>query len=691
MLSEELKGTIQAAYSELLSTKGYRARQCQKIMIAEVAKTLGEGAGDKREQHGHVAVIEAGTGTGKTIAYMLAAIPVARALGKRLVVATATVALQEQIVGKDLPDIGMGSGLPFSYALAKGRRRYLCLARLDTALQDVAAPLPLFDDEGSSMVEHKHLLNAMVQQLLQGDWSGDRDDWESEIDDSIWQHLTSDHAQCTNRQCSHFDNCVYFKSREDIFRVDCIVANQDLVLSDLEMGGGAVLPEPEDTIYIFDEGHHLPDKAINHGQAQVVLGDDWGWLEQLPRMLEAVRTAGASFSFSASHQETRVREMIAGLLSMRRLLDAVYATAATADSRDNLYRFPLGRVPEEVRSLAHELAGGFDALSNDATRARDAAEEAMRDEDAADVETLMPVVGTICRRLETARDLWRAYSITDDEADAPTARWIESGESDLRVSSSPIDVAKKLRDLLWDRCHAAVVTSATLAVAGDFSRFCIQAGIENGANLRALASPFRHAEQGELYVPQLDVDPRDPEAHWTRVAEMLPELLAGVRGALVLFTSWRQMLAVKDLVPEAFLAQVLVQGELSRAEIVAQHRLRVDAGARSIIFGLASFAEGIDLPGAYCEQVVIAKIPFATPDDPVGATINEWTAHRGGNPFREISLPDAALRLVQACGRLLRTESDTGRITILDRRLVSAWYGDWLLRAIPPFRRNIKR
>ena len=304
----------------------------------------------------------------------------------------------------------------------------------------------------------------------------------------------------------------------------------------------------------------------------------------------------------------------------------------------------------------------------------------------------MPALGALYRRLETNRDLWGSYGAEDSVDAPPTARWIQPREYDLQVSSSPIDVAAMLRDQLWDRCHAALVTSATLAVAGDFERFCRKAGIEPDANFRALSSPFRHAEQAELIVPVLkDADPRDPETHWTAIAGKLPELIGSTRGTLVLFTSWRQLLSVRDLVETEFGDDLLVQGDLSRSEILTRHRSAIDSGSRSIIFGLASFAEGVDLPGAYCEHVIIAKIPFATPDDPVGATLNEWIEARGGNPFREISLPDAALRLVQSCGRLLRTESDTGRITVLDRRLADAWYGKMLLAALPPFRRTIER
>ena len=192
-----------------------------------------------------------------------------------------------------------------------------------------------------------------------------------------------------------------------------------------------------------------------------------------------------------------------------------------------------------------------------------------------------------------------------------------------------------------------------------------------------------------MRVPNYGADPRDSVAHTAAIIEHLPEILADERGSLVLFSSRKQMLEVFAGVPAEFRQRVLVQGDLSKQELIRQHRKQVDDGKQSVIFGLASFAEGVDLPGKYCEHVVIAKIPFAVPDDPVEAALAEWIEKNGGNPFMEIAVPDASLRLIQACGRLLRTESDSGTVTVLDRRLVTQRYGKAILNALPPFRREI--
>jgi ATP-dependent DNA helicase DinG len=266
---------------------------------------------------------------------------------------------------------------------------------------------------------------------------------------------------------------------------------------------------------------------------------------------------------------------------------------------------------------------------------------------------------------------------------------MRQGSGELQVNSSPIMVDKILKDTLWSRCFGAVVTSATLSIAGDFSRFCKQAGISSENYCKALPSPFNYRQQGILQISNLDADPRDPQAHTLSVIRMLPDLLRNELGSLVLFTSWKQMYGVLDGLAADFRERVLPQGDLSKMEILRSHKARIDAGQHSVIFGLASFSEGIDLPGRYCDHVVIVKLPFSVPDDPVGATLAEWIDKQGGNAFREVSMPDAILRLVQASGRLLRTETDSGTVSLLDRRVITQWYGQVILSALPPFKRIV--
>ncbi len=271
------------------------------------------------------------------------------------------------------------------------------------------------------------------------------------------------------------------------------------------------------------------------------------------------------------------------------------------------------------------------------------------------------------------------------------ARWLTLAESgsfyDIEANASPILAAETLRRNLWNVAYGVLVTSATLTALGTFDRYRMRAGLPRNAVTAVVPSPFHHAEAGVLRVPDLKADPRNAAEHTAAIIRELPELVKGARGSLVLFSSRKQMQEVFDGLDRDWRKRVFIQGNLSKQETLNKHKSRVDDGEDSVLFGLASFAEGVDLPGAYCEHVVIAKIPFAVPDDPVEAALAEWIEARGGNPFMEIAVPDASLRLVQACGRLLRTEQDRGTITLLDRRVVTQRYRQGYpqcIAAVPP-------
>jgi ATP-dependent DNA helicase DinG len=241
-----------------------------------------------------------------------------------------------------------------------------------------------------------------------------------------------------------------------------------------------------------------------------------------------------------------------------------------------------------------------------------------------------------------------------------------------------------LHDALWQRAAGAVVTSATLSALGTFERFRERSGVPASARWKKVASPF-DPQKATFCVPAMTSDPGNQEAHTQELVQMLPGLIEQDQGVLLLFTSRRQMEAVLEPIEQLLSHHVLVQDRMSKNGLLTQHRAHIDSGASSAIFGLASFFEGIDLPGEYCRHVVIAKLPFAVPDDPIAAAHSELLEAQGRDPFMEISVPDAAQKLVQASGRLLRTEEDEGRITLLDTRLISRRYGRAILQSLPTF------
>jgi len=707
LLDDATKDRIREAYGAIIDSKGLTPRWGQRQMIAEIANALGRipRGGEASPAEPAVCVIEAGTGTGKTIAYAVAAIPLAQALGKRLVVATATIALQEQFVNKDLPDIAQASGLEFTYVLAKGRRRYICLSKLDRVLaggQGESAALPLYPDELGTPVtaDAMPVYNAMIDALGRGQWDGDRDNWPETVADDTWFGVTTDHSQCSGRRCPNIGQCSFYRARDELQTADIIVTNHDLALSDLALGGGAILSAPEDSIYIFDEGHHLPDKALSHFASFCRLHTTVQWLGESTKLLGQ---AAPVLSVLPGLQQPLLRlpadmdETVAGLQVAEQLVASLFEEVEPDERReDQQLRFEHGHVPPQLVPVAAGLAGNFQKLVLNLSRMEEELESALEDDapglDKNDIETWHLNIGAMLGRAEGNLALWEEYAVSGENDMPPKARWItllnSGGQFGFDLRCSPILAADILQEYLWSRAAGVVVTSATITALNSFDRFRLHSGVPDAAVYKVVVSPFDYAN-AVFSVPAMPCEPGDAQAHTEAIVALLPELLDRFEGSLVLFSSRRQMQDVYHGVNGVFGDQLLMQGDYSKQEILRRHRQTIDDGSGSIIFGLASFAEGVDLPGDYCRHVVIAKIPFAVPDSPLEAALAEWVEAEGRNAFMEISVPDAALRLVQASGRLLRTEQDTGRVTLLDKRVVSRRYGRAILDSLPPFRREL--
>ncbi|MBT5720035.1 MAG: DEAD/DEAH box helicase family protein, partial [Gammaproteobacteria bacterium] len=423
MLADDVKDSIQSAYRQLLESRELTPRYGQRLMIAEIAKTLSSLADE--DSSPPICVVEAGTGTGKTLAYVLAVISLAKALDLKVVIATATVALQEQVVHKDLPEILAGSDLSFSYSLAKGRGRYLCLAKLDMLLRGNDSMQAMMDLYGEELDDpaggDQALYEKMLDQLSMGNWKGDRDDWESSISDDDWKPVTVDNAQCMGPKCSHFRNCCFYQARDSMDKADCIVSNHDLVLSDLALGGGIILPEPEKCIYIFDEAHHLPHKSNNHFAAFTRLKATSSWLERT----ETITLRLQKDDFIDGTTQKSLHKL---LLNIREQLDhawlvleQILESLNQADSYDNRiqHAFELGVVPEQVQSLAANLANLFARLAAAFQSTADDLKEAM--EDGGDVkrrqlaEQWFPLIGSQQKRAESNLGLWLSYAAVDPQ------------------------------------------------------------------------------------------------------------------------------------------------------------------------------------------------------------------------------------------------------------------------------------
>ncbi len=703
MIKPELKAEIQKAYSHFLQAKSLKPRYGQKLMIAEIAKTLGAikvNADNQRISDGHVCVAEAGTGTGKTVAYLLSVLPIAKALDKRVVLATATIALQEQVILKDLPDVLRHSGLNFNFCLAKGRGRYLCLSKLDRILSsdDNSQLIPVYEDDNILVSEQDaQLYNTMMEKLTSGKWAGDKDDWEEEIDSNAWQRVTTDHRQCTGRKCSHVRNCAFFNARDALGESDCVVANHDLVLADLALGGGAILPPPEDTIYIFDEGHHLPDKALNHFSSNLRYRSTMRWLGQSEgqwqKMIEPLEKAHYFMELASPFEDVlhKARKVMEEHLHLFNEVTSEVDRSQPTPRK----RFENGEVPSDIEKLALILKNQFQDVVRHLTKLYDELTVLIEEDYAAvpkiDLENLYPIIGAWLARAEAALSLWSQYVHTKLDDKFPIARWITLVEFndivDYEIVASPILASRTLADGLWSKCFGAVVTSATITALNSFDRFKVRAGTQDHDHYISVPSPFNFQENATLVIPKEAVEANNAHLHTESVIDLLPEIIDEKEGTLVLFSSRRQMLDVFESMPAYVRDYILLQGNESKQTLVRLHKEALDNGKGSVIFGLASFAEGVDLPGKYCTHVIIAKIPFSVPDDPLEAALAEWIEARGGNSFMQVSVPDASMRLIQSCGRLLRSESDTGKISILDKRLITKRYGKALLDSLPPFSR----
>ena len=689
MLAEDVKVAIRDAYQRLIDERGLSPRWGQRQMIAEVANALGDP--DAPEP---IAVVEAGTGTGKTIAYTLAALPVAKARGKTLVIATATIALQEQLVLRDLPDIQRHSGLAFTVQLAKGRSRYVCLHKLDHQLAGAQSPalIPLYPDEVAdlSIEQAGPIMESMLDALGSGKWDGDLDGWPTSLDSGLRQAVTTHHAQCGGRRCAFVQQCSFFKARDGLQDADVIVANHNLVLADLQLGGGAILPAPEDCLFVFDEGHQLAEKCLNQftltvrtGPTQQALRETAQWLKaQSEAMGEVISQLTLIEQLQQSCVDLEQHNGIVEQWADQYLLEQPEA--------ESEWRFEHGVVPDALHRQAQDLVLAWRQhldLNQRLETALDNRREEVDIDQRDELDTWILNTQGMVSRAQSQLELWQSYADASAvDEDNPVARWMRPaaiGQS-IDFFASPILARDLLRQHLWRRAAGVVVTSATLSSLGHFDRLRAMTGLPKEARYKIVQSPF-DTSRGVFSIPALRCEPSDVDGHTAEIIERLPSLLEGALGALVLFSSRRQLETVVEGLTDDLHHQLLVQDSLSKSELLKRHRSVIDTGQPSVIMGLASFAEGVDLPGQYCDHVIIAKLPFAVPDSPREAAHAELLERLGRNPFMEISVPDAALKLVQASGRLLRTESDRGRITLLDKRLLTKRYGRAILDSLPRF------
>ena len=608
--------------------KGFVPRRQQLHMAERVADALA----DRRRL-----VIEAGTGTGKTFGYL---VPVLQS-GLRVLVSTGTRTLQDQLYDKDLPLLGGALGMPVDVAVLKGRSNYLCLHRLgQTQLQQALRGDALLPEVTSGPLER---VVTWASRTTCGDLSELPDFADSH---PLWPQITSTRDNCLGPRCPEYSRCHLVKARREALEAQVVIVNHHLLLADLtlkEDGFGDVLGTAD--AVVVDEAHQLPDLAMQF------FGASCG-ARGLSQVLSAVRA-----------------EATAADTGLKFALSAVDESLATFNdvlpARNG--RTPWEQCPAELTDRTRELGHGMSALAGEL--------EALPEDSIAK--------GLMGRVSEMAAQLTRIAQVGEIEG----ARSAERTPRGFVLHLLPFEIANRFQSQIQARRSAWIFTSATLSVGEDFSHFTSRLGLEEAETVR-IPSPFDFERQSLLWLPEGLPEPASTDFVSALLTASMPLIDAARGGAFVLFTSHRALseaaMRLRALWSGAGKRyRLFVQGEAPREQLLRGFRDDGDA----VLLGTASFWEGVDVKGTALRLVIIEKLPFASPDDPIVKARVEHIQRQGGNPFKEYQLQEAALTLRQGVGRLIRSEADFGVVMIADRRLRTRPYGRALLAALPPMRR----
>ncbi|KZX80371.1 hypothetical protein A3715_37695 [Oleiphilus sp. HI0009] len=644
-MSDNIVSNAQLTYRKYIKGIGFTKRESQEAMIEFIDGVLNE-----EKAHG---LIEGGTGTGKTIGLSLPIIERGIKKNKKVIISVPTTTLQSQIANQDLENIRKHSGISFRYEVAKGRGQFVCNDKLANT--------------------HGELASNMAEALSSNKWNGDRETWEEGVDEQSWQQLTSDRTSCKGRFCEFKDDCPYYKNSERVNEADVIVANHALVLSDLAMGGGIVLPSPSNSLYAIDEFHTFISSATNQLSKSVSLNS------QVKIYSSVMKKWNGFESYLEAPQEQRCLRNAYNELNglVARLKETIGLVAHYPDE----LLLDQGVVPDAIKSIA---INNYRATKS-ALNAVEAFEEVHED----NLKSNSLVYGKIKQEVEqglrmvldglkTDVMVWASYS--RDDKSMPLARWFKKGENWTSFYVSPVSPAKALQSTLWSKASHVIGCSATLTIEGNFNQIIEESGIY--AQTLKVPSPFYYREQCQLHIAEMMNEPSHAGFNG-EVSQNITSLLSLNQSALVLFTSTNQMRAIRESLPDFLKDRVLLQGEMSKQEIIKTHKARVDRGEPSAIWGVDSFYEGVDLPKQYLELLVVVKLPFKVPNDPVTKTLCNHIQKQGRNAFVEVQVKQAITKFVQMCGRLIRTLEDSGNIFILDKRIITKRYGSQMLNSLP--------
>lgn len=616
----EIKSIFQEVVSQL---SNYESRPQQIIMAESISNAF-----EKNDS----LIIEAGTGSGKSFGYL---IPTALSELK-IVISTGTIALQEQLLHKDVPFIVNQCNKELKYTLAKGRGNYLCKQNFFETQKTV----PPKSKEGG-------IIQKVETRLLNG-WNGDVSELDFVVPPLIWSEINSDKDDCLNHRCEYFDNCPFRLARAELADADIIISNHALYFTDLA-GGGTIFPQHD--FVIFDEAHHIKNIAT---KAFTVTIGKWASAKLLQKIQKRISPVPDNLISNLTTIET---ELLSWLFSK---------------GKDSFRLFPdnnfFSLVADEITELQHLRTW----LNNMEVEQLELFGIDSKNKKMCHKDRLTAQTSNLISRWE----YFLEQEIIEDED--LRVNWAETNKNKLsfEINSAPIFISKILKEHLWQKTPA-ILTSATLAINRSCEYTKSQLGLD--AKEHILDSPFNYPKQARLYLPKISTDPNSSEYN-SIISGKITDIVKISEGrSLVLFTSINSMKNVSSVVIEQVEYPCKVQGDLPRKKLIEWFK---DTD-NSILFATATYWEGIDIPGEDLSCVIIDKIPFSTPDDPVISAIVDQMKAANKSWFMEFMLPEATLKLKQGFGRLIRTKNDIGLICILDPRLLTKAYGRIIINSLP--------